>query len=68
MRTYTVRSGDTLSKIARKLEVPLDAIIRMNGIANPDRIRLRQMTRHPPVGAEAARYRMVGQAWYRQRK
>jgi len=39
MRTYTVRAGDTLGKIARKFSISLDGIVRLNNIRNPDRIR-----------------------------
>ena len=40
MLNYTVREGDTLSRIARKFNVGLDAIVQLNGIRNPDRIRV----------------------------
>ena len=35
---YTVKSGDTLSKIARKFGTTVDNLVALNGIANPDRI------------------------------
>jgi len=38
MPAYKVRSGDTLFKIARRFGVPLDAIIELNRIRDPDRI------------------------------
>jgi LysM repeat protein len=35
---YTVQKGDTLSKIAQKLGVTIQAIEAANGITNPDKI------------------------------
>ncbi len=35
---YTVRSGDTLGEIATRYGVQVSDIIRLNGLANPDRI------------------------------
>ena len=35
---YTVKSGDTLSKIARKFGTTVDKLVALNGIANPNRI------------------------------
>jgi murein DD-endopeptidase MepM/ murein hydrolase activator NlpD len=35
---YTVRSGDTLGEIATRYGVGVSDIIRLNGLANPDRI------------------------------
>ena len=40
MLNYTVKSGDTLSKIARRFNVGLDAIVVLNNIRNPDNIRV----------------------------
>jgi nucleoid-associated protein YgaU len=41
-QTYTIKSGDTLSKIARKFGVSLDALLAANKdtISNPNRIRV----------------------------
>ena len=33
---YEIKPGETLSMIARQFQVPLQAIIELNGIANPD--------------------------------
>ena len=33
---YEIKPGETLSMIARQFQVPLQAIIDLNGIANPD--------------------------------
>ena len=35
---YTIRSGDTLSEIAQKFGTSVNALTRLNGISNPDRI------------------------------
>jgi LysM repeat protein len=35
---YTVKSGDTLSKIARKFGTSVDSLVALNGIANPNQI------------------------------
>lgn len=53
MRQYTVKRGDTLGKIAKKLDVPLDAIIRINGIRDPDRISLGLTLKIPEVTTDA---------------
>ena len=39
---YTVKSGDTLAKIAGKYHVSGSSIVRANGIKNPDRIYIGQ--------------------------
>lgn len=36
--TYTVKSGDTLSAIAQRHDTTVSAIVKLNGIANPDLI------------------------------
>jgi LysM repeat protein len=35
---YTVKSGDTLSKIARMYGTTVNTLVALNGIANPDQI------------------------------
>lgn len=47
---YTVRSGDTISSIARRYRVQESDILRLNGITNPDRLRLGQQLRLPADG------------------
>ncbi|MEW5953736.1 MAG: L,D-transpeptidase family protein [Bacillota bacterium] len=37
-KTYTVQPGDTMWKIARKLNIPLDQLIKTNSLPDPDRI------------------------------
>jgi peptidoglycan hydrolase-like protein with peptidoglycan-binding domain len=38
--TYTVKFGDTLGKIAAQFRLIVDAIVKLNGIKNPDLIRV----------------------------
>ncbi|MDY7229776.1 LysM peptidoglycan-binding domain-containing protein [Hyalangium rubrum] len=40
--TYTVRAGDTLSGIAQRFGTTVDALMRTNGLSNPDRIYVGQ--------------------------
>lgn len=46
-RTYTVKPGDTLSKIGREFGVTYQAIAKLNDIANPDLIYPGQVFRIP---------------------
>lgn len=39
-QAYQVKSGDTLASIARAFAVPIDSIIDLNNIANPDSIAI----------------------------
>lgn len=39
-RSYTVRKGDTLWRIAQQLKVDQTALMRANGITNPNKIRI----------------------------
>ena len=48
VRTYTVISGDTLSKIAAKTGVSVADLVSLNGIANPNLIRVGQVLRLDP--------------------
>lgn len=45
--TYTVRSGDTLSAIARRHGVSEASLLRLNALTSPDRIRAGQALRLP---------------------
>lgn len=47
MRTYTVKKGDTLSQIAKKFAVTVEALVASNGIKNPDMIRVGQVIKIP---------------------
>jgi LysM repeat protein len=46
-RTYTVKSGDTLSKIAKQFGTTIDAIAELNGIVDKDRLSLGQVLKIP---------------------
>ena len=45
-RTYTVKPGDTLSKIASRLKTTVKDIASINSIENPDRIRAGQVLKY----------------------
>ncbi|WP_231563635.1 LysM domain-containing protein [Anoxybacillus sp. KU2-6(11)] len=42
---YVVQKGDTLSKIATKHNTTVDALQKLNGISNPNLIRVGQKIR-----------------------
>jgi LysM repeat protein len=46
-KTYTVKSGDTLSSIARSLGVSATELATLNGITNPNLIRVGQVLKVP---------------------
>jgi putative chitinase len=46
-----VRSGDTLGRIAGRFNTSVSALARLNGIANPNVIRVGQRLRVPGAGA-----------------
>jgi peptidoglycan endopeptidase LytE len=56
VRTYTVKSGDTLSAIAARFGVSLSALLRANNLADAHRLRIGQVLRIPgsPVPRSAA--------------
>ena len=45
--SYTVRRGDTLWSIARRYDTTVEALVRLNGIRNPDLIHVGQVLRLP---------------------
>lgn len=45
--TYTVKSGDTLGKIARRYDTSVSALVRINGIKDPDKIFAGQVIQIP---------------------
>jgi LysM repeat protein len=49
--TLTVRRGDTLSAISKRVHVPVADLARANGLANPNLIRQGQVLRIPSRGA-----------------
>ena len=53
MRTYIVKAGDTLGKIARKFGVSLDTVVRLNDIRNPDKIKVGTSLRIPELTTDA---------------
>jgi len=63
MTTYTIKSGDALSKIARKAGMAADwrMIMRLNGIKDPNRIRAGQVLKIPTCTFHA----VVSKAEYR---
>lgn len=46
-QTYTVKAGDTLSKIGRKVGSSPEALARLNGIKDPTRLRIGQKLKLP---------------------
>ncbi|MCL9971088.1 LysM peptidoglycan-binding domain-containing protein [Anoxybacillus kestanbolensis] len=44
-QTYTVQKGDTLSKIAQKYNTTIASLQKLNGISNPNLIRVGQKLR-----------------------
>jgi membrane-bound lytic murein transglycosylase D len=51
--THRVRSGETLSTIARRYGTSVSALMRANGLASPNRLRAGQRLRVPSRGAAA---------------
>jgi len=49
--TYTVVAGDTLAAIAARFDVPLDALVELNQIADPSLIQVGQELRIPGKAA-----------------
>lgn len=45
--SYTVQSGDTLSRISRRFGVPADALMRANDLSHPDRLTAGHVLRLP---------------------
>lgn len=44
---YVIKPGDTLTSISKKFDVGMDAIIRLNGIQNPNRIYAGEVLKIP---------------------
>lgn len=44
---YTIKSGDTLGKIAERFQVPIHAIVELNKLASPDAIQAGQTIEIP---------------------
>ena len=52
-RSYTVRKGDTLEKIARKLDTEILQLAKDNGLKKPYRLQPGRTLKGPPVTAKA---------------
>jgi LysM repeat protein len=48
--THTVKAGETLSSIARKYNVTVEAIVEANELANPDSLNVGQALIIPVQG------------------
>lgn len=49
--SYTIREGETLSSVARRVGVPVDVLSLFNGISDPDRLKAGTVLRIPPIHA-----------------
>ncbi|MDP9071055.1 MAG: LysM domain-containing protein, partial [Actinomycetota bacterium] len=56
--SYTLRWGDTLSRVARDVGLPVRALARTNGIADADRVRAGRVLALPP--SQQGRSRRAG--------
>jgi hypothetical protein len=52
--TYIVEPGDTLGSIAAKFEIPLEDLMRANGLDNPDYVQVEQQLIIPVGGLPSA--------------
>lgn len=48
--TYTVQSGDTLGRIAQRFNTTTEALVQLNGLTNPDQIKVGQQLKVPATG------------------
>lgn len=48
--TYKVREGDTLARVAKRTGVPLDALVKANGLKNPNLVKVGQVLSIPTRG------------------
>ena len=46
--SYTIKEGETLTSVARRVEVPVDVLSLFNGISDPDKLRAGTVLRVPP--------------------
>jgi N-acetyl-anhydromuramyl-L-alanine amidase AmpD len=53
MNTYTIRAGDTLSAIARRLGLPLHLLIEVNGITDPNKVKVGQVLTLPAMTTDS---------------
>jgi LysM repeat protein len=52
LKTYTIRSGDTLLAIASKLGVSMQLLVQLNDIDNPNLIRVGQKLKYPALDTD----------------
>jgi lipoprotein YgeR len=50
-QTYTIKEGETLFAVARKLQVPVDVLSKMNGIVDTDKVKAGTVLKVPNVYA-----------------
>ena len=62
-QTYTVKKGDTLSKIASKYGTTYQKLATYNGIANPSAIRAGQIIRIPESGSRTYTVKAGDSLW-----
>lgn len=53
VKTYTVKAGDTLAKIAKANDTTVQTLVSLNGIANPNLIRVGQIIKLPAEESSA---------------
>jgi LasA protease len=54
LERYTVRAGDTLGAIAARYDVPVDELMRLNGLGNPNNLYIGQVLKVPIVVTRGA--------------
>jgi len=54
--TYTIRSGDTLTAIALKYKVTVDAIVKLNNIANANLVSVGQVLKIPVTNPQPSSF------------
>lgn len=54
VQTYTVANGDSLSRIAKRFGVSVNEIMQLNGIKDPNKIRVGQSLKLPSYASPAA--------------
>jgi LysM repeat protein len=52
MTSYVVKAGDTLGKIAKKFNVPVEGIVVMNSITDPNKIKVGQILAIPEASTD----------------
>ncbi len=53
MNTYTIRSGDTLSAIARRFGLPPHLLIEVNNITDPNKVKVGQILTLPTITTDS---------------